>query len=98
MTRQEILDKIEELKKKRNEAKAKAKLQDVFQHSYKIFLNSVYGFTGTQFSPVFNKDIAESVTLTGQTVIKEMLNFTNKCLNRIGKTSEDSEWVVARGY
>ena len=95
MNRQEILDKIEELKKKKKEAEEMANLQDAFQHSFKIFLNSVYGFTGTKYSPVFNKDLAESVTLTGQNVIKEMVQFTNKCLNKIGGTSEDTGWVVA---
>lgn len=95
MNKQEILEKIEELKKKKYEAEQNAKLQDVFQHSYKIFLNSVYGFTGTQYSPVFNKDIAESVTLTGQAATREMVTFTNKCLNEVGNTPENSEWVIA---
>lgn len=93
MTRQEILDKIEELKQKKAKAEFDAKLQDVFQHSFKIMLNSVYGFTGTKFSPVFNRDIAESVTLTGQSVIKEMVQFTNKCLNKIG--GNEGDWVIA---
>ena len=93
MTKQEILDKIEELKKKKVKADFDAKLQDVFQHSFKIMLNSVYGFTGTEFSPVFSRDIAESVTLTGQSVIKEMVKFTNKCLNKIGEN--EGEWVIA---
>lgn len=95
MNKEEIKQKIEELKKLKEEAEQNAKLQDVFQHSYKIFLNSVYGFTGTPFSPVFNKDIAESVTLTGQAATKEMVKFTNLCLNKIGNTSEDNEWVIA---
>lgn len=93
--RDELIKKIEELKKKKKEAEDMANLQDVFQHSFKIFLNSVYGFTGTKYSPVFNKDLAESVTLTGQNVIKEMVQFTNKCLNKIGKTPETTGWVVA---
>lgn len=95
MTKEEIKKKIEELKIEKNKYQHEADLQDVFQHSYKIFLNSVYGFTGTQFSPVYNRDIAESVTLTGQATIKEMVKFTNKCLNKIGQTSDDSEWVIA---
>ena len=96
MTKQEILDKIEELKKKKAKAEFDAKLQDVFQHSFKIMLNSVYGFTGTKFSPVFSRDIAESVTLTGQKTIKEMVRFTNKCLDKIGGTEEGKEdWVIA---
>jgi len=96
MKRDEIIKKIEELKKQKEKAEFDANLQDVFQHSYKIFLNSVYGFTGTKYSPVFNKDIAESVTLTGQNVIKEMVGFTNKCLNKLGNTDDSTGWVVAR--
>lgn len=95
MGRQEILDRIRELKERKEKAEFDAKLQDVFQHSFKIMLNSVYGFTGTKFSPVFNRDIAESVTLTGQNVIKEMVQFTNRCLNKIGKDEAPKEWVIA---
>jgi len=95
MNKEEIIAKIEELKKKKAKAEFDANLQDVFQHSFKILLNSVYGFAGTKFSPVFNRDIAESVTLTGQKVIKEMVKFTNKCLNKIGKDGREEEWVVA---
>lgn len=95
MTREEISSKIEELKAKKKAAEHNAVLYDLFQIAYKICLNSVYGFTGTKFSPVFNKDIAESVTLTGQNVIKEMVRFANGCLNKIGKESEAKEWVVA---
>ena len=98
MTKEEIIAKIEELKKQKAKADLDASIQDVFQHSYKICLNSVYGFSGTQFSPVFSRDYAESVTLTGQKVIKEMVRFTNACLNKLGeKTGEtkEDEFVIA---
>jgi DNA polymerase elongation subunit (family B) len=95
MKRDEIIAKIEELKKQKEKAELDASIQDTFQHAYKIFLNSVYGFSGTQFSPVFNKDYAESVTLTGQKVIKEMVRYTNACLNKLGKSDEDDEFVIA---
>ena len=90
----EIINEIKKLEEEKDKASLKARLQDTFQHAYKIFLNSVYGFTGTQFSPIYNKDMAESVTLTGQTTIKEMVQFTNKCLNKLGNT-ENTEWVIA---
>ena len=98
MTKQEIKEKIEELKKKRDEANFDAKIKEVFQLAFKLILNSVYGFTGTKYSPVFSKDLAESVTLTGQSTIKEMVRFTNKCLNVIGGVKEDEkaeDWVIA---
>jgi hypothetical protein len=93
-TKEDIINQIKELEKQKAQAEIKARIQDTFQHSYKIFLNSVYGFTGTQFSPIYNRDMAESVTLTGQAATKEMVKFTNKCLNKIGNT-EDGEWVIA---
>jgi DNA polymerase elongation subunit (family B) len=58
-------------------------------------LNSVYGFTGTQFSPVFSQDIAEAVTLTGQATTKEMVRYTNAALNKLGGTDLSTSHVVA---
>jgi len=95
MTKDEIIAKIAELKKQKAKAELDASIQDVFQHSYKICLNSVYGFSGTQFSPVFNRDYAESVTLTGQKVIKEMVRYTNACLNKLGSDGKEEEFVIA---
>ena len=59
---EELKNKIAKLKKKKHDLEALAKMQDVFQHSYKIYLNSVYGFTGTQYSPVFSVDLPTNVT------------------------------------
>jgi DNA polymerase elongation subunit (family B) len=39
---------------------------DNAQYAQKIKLNSVYGVFGTPFSPIYDADIAQSVTLTGQ--------------------------------
>lgn len=94
-TKEELIKKIEKLKFEKEKHEALAKIQDVFQHSFKIYLNSVYGFTGTQFSPVFSQDIAEAVTLTGQATTKEMVRYTNAALNRLGKTDDSISHVVA---
>ena len=80
---EDLKNKIEKLKKKKHDLEQLAKMQDVFQHSYKIYLNSVYGFTGTQYSPVFSVDLAEAVTSTGRMTIQEMIRFTNKALVKI---------------
>lgn len=80
---EELKNKIETLKKKQYELEALAKIQEVFQHSYKIYLNSVYGFNGTEYSPVFSIDLAEAVTSTGRETIQEMVKFTNKALIKI---------------
>lgn len=94
-SREELIKKIEKLKAEKEHHEALAKIQDVFQHSFKIYLNSVYGFTGTQFSPVFSQDIAEAVTLTGQATTKEMVRYTNAALNKLGGTDLSTSHVVA---
>ena len=42
MTKDEILNKIKELKSERDKLKRLYNVQDLTQHSYKIFLNSIY--------------------------------------------------------
>jgi hypothetical protein len=93
--REELIKRIEKLKVEKDKAEALAKIQDVFQHSFKIYLNSVYGFTGAQYSPVFSQDIAEAVTLTGQATTKEMVRYTNAALNKIGGTDDSVQHVIA---
>lgn len=44
---------------------------DTFQHAYKITLNSTYGYMVNKYAPLGDKEIGESVTLTGQSVIKK---------------------------
>lgn len=93
---EELENKIKMLEKKAEELEALAKIQDVFQHSYKIYLNSVYGFTGTQYSPVFSTDLAEAVTSTGRTTIQEMVRFTNKALVKIDNGGTGlNDYVIA---
>lgn len=53
----------------------KAGQLDAIQHSFKIYLNSSYGAFGSVFYPCFDLDNAESVTQTGQCIIKEMLRY-----------------------
>lgn len=91
-----LKNKIKRLKEKKAQLESDAKIKDVFQHAYKIYLNSVYGFTGTQYSPVFSIDLAEAVTSTGRMTIQEMVRFTNKALVKIdnGGTGID-DYVIA---
>ena len=93
---EELKSKIEKLKKKKEELEILAGIQDTFQHSYKIYLNSVYGFTGTQYSPVFSTDLAEAVTSTGRMTIQEMVRFTNNLLIKIDNGGTGiNDYVVA---
>jgi DNA polymerase elongation subunit (family B) len=41
------------------------------QQSIKIFINSCYGYFGNKHAPIGDDDIASSITLTGQAVIKQ---------------------------
>jgi len=45
------------------------------QYTMKILLNSIYGYFGAKTSRMYDKRIAEGVTTTGVTVIKNSANF-----------------------
>jgi len=44
---------------------------DTLSNVYKTFLNSIYGIFSQIYSPLFDIDHAESITLTGQAVVKQ---------------------------
>jgi len=44
---------------------------DILSNVYKVILNSIYGVFSQIYSPLFDIDHAESVTLTGQSVVKQ---------------------------
>lgn len=94
MTKEQIKAKIKQLKKQRQRLEYLSEAQDVRQHAYKIFLNSSYGALGSVFYPCYDLDNAEAVTLSGQTVTREMVRFTNQLLNDM-QNSENNEYVIA---
>src|SRR5574344_163233 len=47
-------------------AKIKVKNLDVMQIGYKNMINSIYGLLGTSFSPLYNPDLAQTVTRNGK--------------------------------
>lgn len=51
--------------------KAEADRLDIKQFTLKILINTVYGYFGNKHAPVGDPDIARSITLTGQAVIKQ---------------------------
>lgn len=51
---------------------------DINQHIIKIFLNRIYGSFANKFSPLFDVDIASSITKTGQSVIKAAGKISQK--------------------
>ena len=44
---------------------------NITQHTIKILINTIYGYFGNKHSPLGDGELAESITLTGQAVIKE---------------------------
>lgn len=67
----ELQDRLYELKKIASDCKNE-------EQGVKLTLNSIYGALGNQYFACFNTDVAESVTLQGQDLIK----FAEKILNK----------------
>lgn len=59
---------------------------DIKQHAFKILLNSLYGGLGNQYFRFYNIDNAEAITLTGQTIIKWIIQGVDEHLNKHFKT------------
>lgn len=57
------------------------------QYTIKILINSIYGYFGNKMAPFGDDDIASSITLTGQAVIKQ----SNKILTDYIKTNSTIE-------
>lgn len=71
---------------------------DKRQHVQKILLNSLYGVLGLPVFRFYDVDNAESVTLTGQDIIKATGKYTThlykKILNELGSESNKDDYVV----
>lgn len=76
-----------EFKKKMKEASESGdKEKTIFwkrrQHVQKILLNSLYGVVGMKGWRFYDKDNAEAITLTGQSIIKTSEKYVNNKLNK----------------
>ena len=88
-----------EFKKKMKEASdTKDKEGTVFwkrrQHVQKILLNSLYGVVGMKGWRFYDKDNAEAITLTGQSIIKTSEKYVNNKLNKRCGTS-GVDYIIA---
>lgn len=58
---------------------------NIKQHTIKIFINTIYGYFGNKHAPIGDDDLASSITLTGQSVIKQcnelVRNFIKEKIN-----------------
>ena len=63
------------------------------EKAMKIFLNSLYGAMANPFFRYFEIKIAESITMTGQHIIKTVENDVNRYISNI--TKQPKEYVIA---
>jgi len=63
---------------------------NITQHTIKILINTIYGYFGNKHSPLGDDELAESITLTGQAVIKESNRLLEEYIKaRASLTDED---------
>ena len=71
MTKEQLLERKEELLKQQKEVTFEVERLNTLQMVIKVLLNSTYGYCGNKQAPIGDDDIASSVTLTGQAIIKQ---------------------------
>ena len=86
---------IDELKFAINAVAAKVEYFNTLQLGSKLFINSVYGVFGTEFFNLFNEDIAESITLQGQDLIKFSVEEINKYFSELWNTDIEAHNKIA---
>ena len=72
----------------------RVKQLDIKQFTLKILINTVYGYFGNKYAPLGDPDIARSITLTGQAVIKESNKILTKYIHDKYECSEDYNPVI----
>jgi DNA polymerase elongation subunit (family B) len=81
--------KREYAKTKNKDLKFKIEQLDAKQLCIKVFINSIYGYFGNKNAPFGDDDIASSITLTGQSVIKTSNELLKKYIKQ--KTGIEDE-------
>lgn len=71
---------------------------NIKQHTIKIFINTIYGYFGNKYAPIGDDDLASSITLTGQAVIKEsnriITEYIKTRTNITDKEIEESPAII----
>lgn len=69
---------------------AQAELYDVYQVAVKVINNAIYGVLASEKFRLFNINIAEGITSTGQMVIRNSQHLLNEYMNKTaGSTKKD---------
>lgn len=94
----DIMDSREKYKKLMYDYLAKGNeemhnVYNVYQTAVKVINNSVYGVTANEGFRLFNIDISEGITTTGQTLIRASTYVVNKFLNELAST-KDVDYVI----
>ena len=97
MTKKEIKEKIKHLKNNIKIKKNKIQILSSHEKSIKIILNSVYGSMGATYSPYYDVDIAEAITISGQEVTKGAMKFVERYFNEHYSQPIDIEPVIIAG-
>ena len=88
-----------ELSQQRSEIQFEVERLNTKQMVIKTLLNSVYGYMGNKQAPIGDDDIASSVTLTGQAVIKQAGKLLQQYLtanyNITDEHTLDNSWVYS---
>lgn len=64
---------------------------DIKQYTIKILINSIYGYFGNKMAPFGDDDIASSITLTGQAVIKQSNKILRAYIDDIDPPTDTSK-------
>ena len=62
---------------------------NITQHTIKILINTIYGYFGNKHSPLGDDELAESITLTGQAVIKESNRLLEEYIKAKASLTDD---------
>ncbi len=86
---------LDELRARIDELEVQEEYFNTMQLSAKTFINSVYGVFGTKFFSLANTDIAESITLQGQDLIKFSVIEINDYMNNLWNKDYDGHKRIA---
>ncbi len=89
--KRDVEERIKELPTRINQAK-------IYQLTLKILINRIYGYFGNKHSQMGDGDIARSITLTGQDVIKQsniiLRNYIKENTNLTDKNLEENDPII----
>jgi DNA polymerase elongation subunit (family B) len=93
--KKKMLDSEKKLKKCKDENQIKTLKEEVIdndtlQNVYKTLLNSIYGVFSNIYSPLFDIEHAESVTLTGQWIVKSGARIVHDYLVQNGLAASNT--------